>query len=465
MTGGPPRAKGKPIVGNLPDFRRDIREALVTGWRENGDVVEFNVAGVGYLVVHPDFVQQILRDNEGNYPHAPFLRKRWAKIVGGGLVTSRSTFWERQRRLANPSFHQERINGLARIMTETTTEMLGEWQKAADREEPIEVRDEMMRLTITILSKAMFSADIWSKTDQIGRDVGVLLTHASNRLVSPVDPPEWIPLPVHRRFLAAQRSFDDLIYEIIAERRREPRDDLLSMFLQARDEETGEAMDDVQVRDEVRTMFIAGHETTATSLGWTWYLLSSYPNVLARLQVELAEVLGGRTATFEDLPRLTYLWRVIQESLRLYPPIWMYLRTAITDDEIGGHWIRAGRNIYLSPYITHRHPDFYENPEGFDPDRFDPEKTKAWHRFQFWPFGGGPRKCIGNDFAVTEMSLVVATVLQRFELELVPGHPIAVQAGLSLRPAQGILMNLKLAPTGAHDGRPTQARPPVATEA
>jgi cytochrome P450 len=438
-----PGPKGAPLLGSLPDFRRDIRRAMLDGWREHGDIVQFNVAGVGYLVVHPDYIQHILRDNESNFPHAPYLRARWAKIVGGGLVTSKGTFWERQRRLANPSFHQDRIVGFGQIMTETTNEMLEEWQRAADSGEPIEVRDEMMRLTITILSKAMFSANIWEKTELIRRDVGVLLTHASNRLVSPVDPPEWIPIPAHRRFLGAQRSFDNLIYEIIAERRQNPGDDLLSMFLQAVDEETGEAMDDVQVRDEVRTMFIAGHETTATSLGWTWYLLSSYPAIAAKLRAELAEVLGGRTPTVNDLPNLPYLWRVIQESLRLYPPIWMYLRTALTDDEVGGQWIKAGKNIYISPFITHRHPDFYENPEGFDPSRFEPEKTKSWHRFQYFPFGGGPRKCIGNSFAITEMQLVVATALQRFELERVPGHPVVISAGLSLRPRDGLLMRVK----------------------
>jgi cytochrome P450 len=446
-----PGPKGAPLLGSLPDFRRDIRAALVEGWRDHGDIVQFNVAGVGYLVAHPDYIQYILKDNESNFPHAPFLRARWAKIVGGGLVTSKGTFWERQRRLANPSFHQDRIADFGRIMTETTEEMLGEWQRAADSGEPIEVRDEMMRLTITILSKAMFSADIWEKTDLIRRDVGVLLTHASNRLFSPVDPPEWIPLPAHRRFLGAQRSFDNLIYGIIAERRKEPAEDLLTMFLQAVDEETGEAMDDVQVRDEVRTMFIAGHETTATSLGWTWYLLSTYPEVQAKLRAELADVLDGRTPTVSDLPNLPYLWRVIQESLRLYPPIWMYLRTALADDEVGGQWIKAGKNIYISPYVTHRHRDFYDNPEGFDPSRFEPEKTKDWHRFQYFPFGGGPRKCIGNNFAITEMQLVVATALQKFELQAVPGHPVAVQAGLSLRPRDGLLMTVKPAPAPTVD--------------
>ena len=273
--------------------------------------------------------------------------------------------------------------------------------------------------------------------------LSVLLTHASNRLFSPVDVPEQIPLPSNRRYVAARDEFDELIYGIIAERRREPREDLLSMFLAAKDEETGEHMSDEQVRDEVRTMFIAGHETTATSLAWTWYLLSMFPDAAQRLREELAEVLGGRSATAGDLPQLTYTWRVIQESLRLYPPIWMYLRTAIEDDVIDGYRIKAGKNIYLSPFITQRHLDFWDNPEGFDPDRFAPEKTQGWHRFKYWPFGGGPRKCIGNNFAVVEMQLVVATVAQAYELLLVPGHQVVVQPGLSLRQRDGVLVDVK----------------------
>ena len=277
LEGGPPRARGRPVVGSLPDFRRDIRQALIDGWREHGDIVEFNVAGPSYLIAHPDYIQHVLRDNAGNYPHAPFLDARWRKIVGNGLVTSKGLFWERQRRLADPSFHQDRIAEFGRIMTETAQEMLGHWEQSAQRGEPVEMRDEMMRLTITILSKAMFSADIWDKTEVIRGTVGALLTHASNRLFSPIDPPEWIPLPAHRRYTNARDEFDALIYEIIAERRREPKSDLLSMFLAAQDVETGEHMSDEQVRDEVRTMFIAGHETTATSLAWTWYLLSAHP--------------------------------------------------------------------------------------------------------------------------------------------------------------------------------------------
>jgi cytochrome P450 len=461
----PPGPRGKPVLGSILDFRSDILRALLDGWHEYGDLVEFNVAGASYLVVHPDYIEHILRDNESNYPHAPFLDARWAKIVGNGLVTSKGDFWARQRRLADPSFHQDRIEGFAKIMTETTEEMLEAWKPRIDRSEPIDVREEMMRLTITILSKAMFSADIWEKTDTISRVVSVLLTHASNRLFSPVDIPEQVPLPSNRRYVAARDEFDELIYGIIAERRSEPREDLLSMFLAAQDEETGEHMSDEQVRDEVRTMFIAGHETTATSLAWTWYLLSMFPDVAHRLRAELGEVLGGRSPTAADLPQLTYTWRVIQESLRLYPPIWMYLRTAIEDDVIDGYRIRAGKNIYLSPFITQRHLDFWPNPEGFDPDRFAPEKTQGWHRFKYWPFGGGPRKCIGNNFAVVEMQLVVATVAQLYDLVLVPGHQIVMQPGLSLRQRDGVLVNVRPAGSGSHARPAPEVETPVTTSA
>jgi cytochrome P450 len=459
----PPGPRGKPLVGSILDFRRDILRALLDGWHEYGDIVEFNVAGASYLVAKPDYIGHILRDNESNYPHAPFLDARWAKTVGNGLVTSKGDFWARQRRLADPAFHQDRIAGFGQIMTETTQEMLETWKPAAERGEPIDVREQMIRLTITILSKAMFSADIWEKTDTISRVVGVLLTHASNRLFSPIDLPEQLPLPSHRRYIAARDEFDKLIYGIIAERRREPRNDLLSMFIAAKDEKTGEHMSDEQVRDEVRTMFIAGHETTATSLAWTWYLLSMHPQVAMRLRTELADVLNGRPPTTGDLPQLTYTWRVIQESLRLYPPIWMYLRTASEDDVIGGYRIRAGKNIYLSPYITHRHLDFWENPEGFDPDRFAPEKTQGWHRFRYWPFGGGPRKCIGNNFAVVEMQLVVATIAQAYDLVLVPGHPVVIQPGLSLRQRDGVLVSLE--PTKGARTAPEPANAPVTTTA
>jgi cytochrome P450 len=443
-NGRPPGPSGKPVVGSIPDFRRDILGTMLDGWRAYGDVVRFNVAGDAYLVVHPDHIQYVLRENSDNYPKAPFQDVRWRKIVGEGIVTSKGEFWARQRRLADPAFHQERIAAFGTIMTDATNEMLAEWEPAAKRGESIDIRNEMMRLTLTILARAMFSADVWRDAHTIGDAVGIMLTHANKRLFSPVDPPEKLPLPSHRRYLTARDKFDAVIYRMISERRSgEPTNDLLSMFIEARDAETGEQMDDVQVRDEVRTMFVAGHETTAVAMTWAFYLLSLYPDVAARLQAEIDEVLGGRTPTVEDLPKLQYEWRVIQESLRLYPAIWVFLRSAIVDDEIGGYTIKKGKNLFISTYITHRHPDFWDNPEGFDPDRFEPEKTKDWHRFQYIPFGGGPRKCIGNNFAIVEMQLCMAQILQRYRLDLVPGWPIATEPGLSLRQKYGMRMTLE----------------------
>lgn len=439
----PPGPRGRPVVGNILEFRRDILGTMLDGWRKHGDIVRFNVGGSAYLIVHPDDIRYVIREGAANYPKAPFQDVRWRKIVGEGIVTSKGAFWERQRRLAEPAFHAERIAEFGKIMTDATQEMLAEWDGAAERGEAIDARDEMMRLTLTILARAMFSADVWRDAGTIGNAVGIMLTHANSRLFSPFDPPEKLPLPSHRRYLTARDQFDAVIYRMIADRRQgEAKNDLLTMFMEARDEQTGEHMDDVQVRDEVRTMFIAGHETTAVGLAWTFYLLSQHPEVEQKMKEELDQVLGGRVPTVDDLPNLQYLWRLCQESMRVYPPIWVFLRAAIEDDKIRGFEIKKGKNIFISTYILHRHPEFWDDPETFDPERFLPEKTADWHRFQYLPFGGGPRKCIGNNFAVNELMLCLATIAQRYTLDLVPGWPIETEPGLSLRQKHGVQMTL-----------------------
>jgi cytochrome P450 len=441
-----PGPKGRPVVGSILDFRRDILGTMIAGWRQYGDIVQFNVAGPAYLLAHPDDIQYVLRENPTNYPKAPFQDARWRKIVGEGIVTSKGEFWARQRRLADPAFHQDRIAEFGTIMTDATDEMLAEWD-AGDSGRTLDVRDEMMRLTLTILARAMFSADVWRDARTIGDAVGIMLAHANNRLFSPIDPPEKLPLPSHRRYLGARDKFDAVIYRMIDERRAgEPKNDLLTMFIEARDAETGEQMDNDQVRDEVRTMFVAGHETTAVGLTWTFYLLSEHPEIVERLVQEIDEVVGDRVPTVDDLPNLRYEWRVIQESLRLYPPIWVFLRSPVHDDEIGGYRMKKGKNLFICMYITHRHPEFWESPESFDPDRFEPEKTGKWHRFQYVPFGGGPRKCIGNNFAIVEMQLCLARILQRYRLKLVPGFPVEPEPGLSLRQKHGMQMTLERVP-------------------
>jgi cytochrome P450 len=439
-----PGPRGHMLLGSIPDFRRDIIQAFMDGWRQYGDIVKFRVAGPNYLLVHPDHIKYLLLENHRNYPHAEFQNANWRTIVGEGLVVSDGDFWLRQRRLMQPAFHRQRIISFVKLMTDTIAEMLDRWQGHADRREAIDMRSEMMQLTLNILARAMFSADVSPEAAAIGQAVSEELEYANGRLLSPINLPERFPTPANRRFLEAKGSMDRIVYRLIAERRNSKEDhgDLLSMLLNARDEETGESMNDQQLRDEVTMMFIAGHESTALALTWTWYLLAMHPHTRNRLREEVVEVLGDRTPMVEDLEKLRYTEMVLDEAMRLYPPFWAVLRQPRVADEIGGYHIPAGANVFISPYVTHRHPEFWENPEGFDPERFTPERSEGRHRYAYFAFGGGPRKCIGETFARIEMQLGVAMAAQRFRVDLVPGQEIALRPGLSLRPRHGMMMTL-----------------------
>ncbi len=260
-------------------------------------------------------------------------------------------------------------------------------------------------------------------------------------------PPLWIPTPRNLAFKRARAELDRVVYDIIASRRRRhaPKGDLLDMLLAAREQGSGEGMTDRQLRDEVMTLLLAGHETTATTLTWTWYLLSKHPGAARKLRAELDVVLGGRLPGVGDLPALEYTQRVVRESMRLYPPVWVISRTAIEEDEIGGYTIPAGSILLLSQYAMHRHPDFWENPEGFDPDRFSPERSEGRHRYAYFPFGGGPRLCIGANLAMLETELILAILAQRYRLELLPGHPVEPEPLITLRPRYGMKMMLSRA--------------------
>jgi cytochrome P450 len=441
----PPGPKGHPILGALPDFRRDAVQAVMDGWRQFGDIVRFGGPVSFYLLAHPDHIKLVLQDRHRNYGHHPMFNAKFTSVFGEGLVTTDGEYWLRQRRLVQPALHRQRIAAFGTLMTEATAAMLDRWQVHAGRGEALDIWSEMTHLSLVNLVKSLFSAD-WSRdAEAIEASMDLQSRHLNRRLLAVIDLPERVPVPANRRFLEARNALDQIIDRLIAERRRSEVDagDLLTMLLQARDEETGEGMSDRQVRDEVKTIFIAGHDTVANGLTWTWYLLSTHPDVGSRLRAELAEVLGGRTPTLDDLPRLRYTAMVIDEALRLYPPLWLVSRAPREDDEIGGYHIPAGVFILLCPYVTHRHPDFWENPEGFDPERFAPERTAGRPTFAYFPFAGGPRKCVGENFALMEMQLIVATVAQRYRLDLVPGHPIALRGEVSLSPRHGMLMTLK----------------------
>jgi cytochrome P450 len=327
-------------------------------------------------------------------------------------------------------------------MTDATLAMMEHWQ---DTREPLDIPLEMTRLAQRIGGLTLFNMDLGSEIDTVGHTVTELLPLLAKYGVMPF-PPINVPTRRNRRIQAGMRTLDEVVYGIIAARRADPTsvetNDLLSMLLWARDEETGEGMSDQQLRDEVMNLLIAGHETSTVALTWIWYVLSQYPEVESRLHAELDAVLGGRPPTFEQLANLPYTKMVVQETLRLYPPIFVMGRHAITDDNVGGYHVPANGVALLSPYCTHRHPEFWERPEVFDPERFSPERSANRPRFAYFPFGGGPRQCIGNSFALMEAQLVLATVAQRYRLRLVPSHPVEPQATVIVQPRYGLPMTL-----------------------
>jgi cytochrome P450 len=440
-----PGPRGNPVLGSIRDIQRDNIQTFMDAWREYGDIVHFRGPLTINLLVHPDYVQRVLRDNYANYPRPSFVADKLKSIVGEGLVAAESERWAHARRNTQPAFHPNLITESARIFTESTAEMLEGWEAKAKGGEPFDVKSEMMHLTLTNLGKALFKANWGEQVNRVEPIVALALAHTHKRLTSPVDPQRF-PLKSTKAFNAGLATLDEIIFGAINERRRDADDggsDLISILLQVKDEQTGEGLTDEQVRDEVIGFFIAGHETVSSALSWTWYLLSQNPESWRRLRAEADEVLAGRTPTAEDVPKLEYTTRVLLESMRLYPPIFVLMRCAKEDDEVGGYHIPAGSNIVLCAYVTHRHPDFWSNPEGFDPDRFTSERSAGLHRMAYFPFSGGPRKCIGNSFAMMQMPIVLAMVTQRFRLDLVPGEKAVPEPAISLRPRDPLMMTLE----------------------
>jgi cytochrome P450 len=439
-----PGPRGNPVLGSIRDIQRDNVQTFMDAWREYGDIVHFRGPLTIDLLVHPDYVQRVLRDNYTNYPRPTFVADKLKSIVGEGLVAAEGERWQHARRGSQPAFHPDLVNSAADIFTESTAEMLAGWEEKATSGEPFDAKSEMMHLTLTNLGKALFKANWSEQVSRVEPIVALALSHTHKRLTSPVDPQRF-PLKSTKAFNAGLAQLDEIIFGVIDERRRsaDGGSDLVSILLQIKDETTGEGLTNEQVRDEVIGFFIAGHETVSSALSWTWYLLSQNPESWRRLRTEVDDVLGGRTPTAEDVPKLEYTTRVLLESMRLYPPIFVLMRCAKEDDEVGGYHVPAGSNIVLCPYVTHRHPDFWDNPEGFDPERFTPERSEGRPRFAYFPFSGGPRGCIGFPFAMLELHLVLPRILQRFRLSLVPGYPVEPEAAISLRQKHGALMTLE----------------------
>jgi len=411
-------------------------------FREHGDVVCLGMGPIdAWMLNHPDAVKHVLLDNNQNYTKGPLIGRVKA-LLGEGLFTSEGDFWRRQRRLAQPAFHRERIAGFAQTMIRCATERLDRWTPAVERGEPIDVGGEMNALALTIVGETLFGRDLSGEAAPAGRALAVGLRVLAHRAMSYVALPMWVPTPTHRAFREAAATLDTLVYDIIDARRNadDTGSDLLGMLMAARDEDTGERMSRTQLRDEVMTFLLAGHETTAVALAWTWYLLARNPDVAERARAEVVAALGDRAPTLADLPQIPLARMVVEEAMRLYPPVWGIGRETIAADRIGDWTIPPRTLVNLSPWVTHRHPAFWEDPDRFDPERFRPGVERTRPRFAYFPFSGGPRLCIGEQFALMEMQLVVALVLQRWRLTLLEDRTIEPEPTLTLRPRGGLVM-------------------------
>ncbi len=432
--------------GPLARSRRDPLGFLLEVFHQFGDVFRYRLGPlVFHQVAHPDGVKHVLLENQRNYPRSRFY-DRTTVVVGEGLVTTEGAPWRRLRRLAQPAFHHRRITALAGVMTDAIGSMIERWRDTAAAGAPIDVAAEFGRLTLNIVGRALLSIDLGGEADRIGAAVTESLEYLEYRINSLIPIPYHVPTPRNLRARRAIRTFDTVVADILASRRREPggdRGDLLSMLLEARDEETGSSLSDRELRDQIVTFIGAGHETTAVALSWIFYLLSQHPDADARLRDEVDRALGGRVPTLDDLASLAFTRRVIEESLRLYPPVYGTIRDVREEDEIGGYRIPARTMIVLVPYVTHRHPEFWPDPERFDPDRFLPEAVAARPRFAWYPFLGGPHQCIGQEFAMMEATLAVAMVAQAFRLRLAPGAVVEPKPMLTLRPRSGVPMILE----------------------
>ena len=435
----PPGPKPRFLVGNFPLGRPDPL-AVFSGWaREFGDIFYYRAGWIHvYFLNSPELIESVLVTNQQNFRKDRVIQNsRW--FLGQGLLTSEGGEWLRQRRLSQPAFHRERLALYARIINGCAEEMLDSWKDGENRD----VHQEMMQLTLRVVAKVLFSVDVKNESKEVAAALNLLMKHSSGARM--LLPPwvRYLPLPFLIRVRRAVRQLDEVVYRIIRERRRSENDngDLLSMLMSARDED-GSRMTDRQLRDEVMTFLLAGHETTALSLSWAWFLLSENPEAENKLHHELARVLDGKNPSFEDLPRLCYTEAVVKESVRLYPPAWSLARTAAEDFEIGGYLVPAGSNVVMSQWIMHRDPRFFPSPEQFDPGRWFEEHTQRLPRFAYFPFGGGPRYCVGASFAMMEATLLLAAIAQRFRLRMVPGHKVVPLPSITLRPKYGIKMSL-----------------------
>jgi cytochrome P450 len=427
------------LWGCLRQFQRDPLSLYTEANREFGHYVRIRAfPGIYvYPLTHPEAVEHVLQKHHKNYRKPDYFNKTVGLLTGNGIFTSEGDIWLRQRRLIQTAFQRQQ---LAKLVPHIIAAAESFNQEQCIRlGQPFDILDKMMKLALRIVGTTLFGTDITAEADDIGKAYRGGFEYVSHRMNSPPLIPVWLPTPRNLAFAKAKRRLDRVVLDLIAARRKETtrKDDLLSLLLAAQDEETGVGMTDDQLKDEALTLLTAGHETVGAALSWTWYLLSQNSEVQEDLYDEVHGRLQGRNPTLEDLGELPLVRAVFEESMRLYPPAWGQPREALAEDEINGFSIPAKGTVTVNQWVTHRHPDFWDEPEKFRPERFLPGHPER-HKFAYFPFGGGPRVCIGNTFAMLEGPLVLATIIRKFRVELVPGHLVVPDPTFTLRPKYGV---------------------------
>ena len=435
----PPGPSGSTYSILFGERRQDALAFFTKLTRDFGDVSQLRLLNFRTLFLnHPDDIEDVLVNKARSFEKGRVMNANM-RLFGDGLLTSEGDFWLRQRRLVQPAFHRARIAAYGATMVEYAERAMREWKSGETRD----IHQDMMQITLQIVGKTLFNADLARDAKEVGETLETLLKLAAD-FGKTILIPLWVPTPRNLRARLGIRRIEKIIYRIIAQKRAEARDtgDLLSMLLAVQDED-GSRMTDKQLRDETITLFLAGHETTANALAWTIWLLAQNPEAESKFHAELESVLARRAPTVEDIPKLVYTGHVLTESMRLYPPAWGMARLVVEPVEVAGYKLEPGNGVACAQWVVHRDPRWFDVPEKFLPERWEGDLAKRIPRFAYFPFGGGPRQCIGNSFALMEATLILATVAQRFRFNLVKEHPVKPLASITLRPAHGIRATLE----------------------
>ena len=450
-----PGPRGRFLVGSMTDFRGDRLIYTMEHARDKyGDIVRFRIGPrTVHLISDPDLAREVLvREKEAFFKIQEGTDKKigLGLVLGEGLLTNRDhDSWFTRRRILQPVFHRRRVAAMADEMVAAGQKMLSRWEDLYAPEEVLDIHEEMMRVTLDVINRTMFGADVTQEASRVGTAMTILTRYAFAQAGNPFSVPPWVPTRRNREFQRALETIDSVVLGLIRARQaardsgEHPRGDLLDMLLDAEDAETGERMTDQEVLDEVKTVFAAGHETTANALTWTWLLLAENPEVGEKLKAELDAVLGGRPPTSADLPNLRYTRQVFEEALRLYPPVPALVRRVVRPTILGNYEIPAASRSLVSIYNIHRHPKFWQRPTRFEPERFSPERKASHHDLAYIPFGAGQHKCIGNNLALTEGTLLLAMVAQRYEVVLVPRRLVEREVAVTMRPRDGLYVRLR----------------------